>query len=56
MKLVDLGEGVRRLALPGAVLPPVSLEFAAPEMVLGKSVGAPADLWSLGVFLYVFLR
>lgn len=56
VKLVDLGEGVRRNAVSGSVLPPVSLEFAAPELVIGKYAGAPADMWSVGVFLYIFLR
>lgn len=57
VKLVDLGEGVRRNSVKtGSVLPPVSLEFAAPEMVLGKAASSPADMWSAGVFLYVFLR
>jgi len=56
VKLVDVGEGVRRSACPSAVLPPVCLEFSAPELVLGQSVSHHADLWSLGVFLYVLLR
>ncbi|KAK6629330.1 hypothetical protein RUM43_003147 [Polyplax serrata] len=55
VKLIDLGEGVRRNSVPGSVLPPVSLEFAAPEVVLGKSANSQADMWSAGVFLYIFL-
>lgn len=53
---MDLGEGVRRSSVPGSVLPPVCLEFSAPEVVLGKSAGPLADMWSVGVFLYLFLR
>lgn len=56
VKLIDLGEGVRRNSVPGSVFPPVSLEFAAPEMVLGKSATSHADMWSAGVFIYIFLR
>jgi Serine/threonine protein kinase len=55
LKLVDMGDAVsvtRNLE----VLPPPNLEFAAPEMVLGQPVGCKTDMWSVGVFLYSFLR
>jgi triple functional domain protein len=55
LKLVDLGDAVsvtRNLE----VLPPSNLEFAAPEMVLGQPVGCQTDMWSVGVFIYAFLR
>lgn len=55
LKLIDLGDAVnttRNLE----VLPPSNLEFAAPEMVLGQPVGCQTDMWSVGVFLYAFLR
>lgn len=55
LKLVDMGDAVsvtRNLE----VLPPPNLEFASPEMVLGQPVGCKTDMWSVGVFLYSFLR
>ncbi|CAD1477756.1 unnamed protein product, partial [Heterotrigona itama] len=54
VKLIDFGEAVR--AVPSdEVVPPVDLEFAAPELVLGKPTGSYTDVWAIGVFLYVSL-
>ena len=55
VKLIDLGEAVRAVPLD-EVVPPVDLEFAAPESVLGKPTGSYTDMWAAGVFLYVLLR
>jgi triple functional domain protein len=55
LKLVDLGDAVS-MTRNLEVLPPSNLEFAAPEMVLGQPVGCQTDMWSVGVFLYAFLR
>lgn len=55
VKLIDLGEAVRAAPLD-QVAPPVDLEFAAPESVLGRPTGAYTDMWAAGVFLYVLLR
>lgn len=55
LKLIDLGASVSRGVRE--VLPPApsSLEFAAPELVLGQPVGPHTDMWAAAVFLYVFL-
>ncbi|XP_066996303.2 kalirin [Anabrus simplex] len=53
LKLVDFGDAVNQRE--HEVLPPPNLEFAAPEMVLGQPVSCQTDMWSVGVFLYVFL-
>ncbi|GLH09852.1 Triple functional domain protein [Gryllus bimaculatus] len=53
LKLVDFGDAVGQRDFE--VLPPANLEFAAPEMVLGQPVMCQTDMWSVGVFLYVFL-
>ncbi|XP_049828356.1 kalirin isoform X4 [Schistocerca gregaria] len=53
LKLIDFGDSVSTRG--SEVLPPSNLEFAAPEMVLGKPVCCQTDMWSVGVFLYVFL-
>jgi len=55
LKLVDLGDAVS-VTSNLEVLPPSNLEFAAPEMVLGQPVSYHTDMWSVGVFLYAFLR
>lgn len=55
VKLIDFGEAVRAVPLR-EVVPPVDLEFAAPESVLGKPTGSYTDMWAAGVFLYVLLR
>ncbi|KOC61451.1 Triple functional domain protein [Habropoda laboriosa] len=54
VKLIDFGEAVRAIPLD-EVVPPVDLEFAAPESVLGKPTGSYTDIWATGVFLYVLL-
>ncbi|CAL7943982.1 unnamed protein product [Xylocopa violacea] len=54
VKVIDLGEAVRAVPLD-EVGPPVDLEFAAPESVLGKPTGSYTDMWAAGVFLYVLL-
>ncbi|XP_076248755.1 trio Rho guanine nucleotide exchange factor isoform X3 [Calliopsis andreniformis] len=54
VKLIDLGEAVRAAPLD-QVVPPVDLEFAAPESVLGKPTGSYTDMWAAGVFIYVLL-
>ncbi|XP_043287262.1 kalirin isoform X2 [Venturia canescens] len=53
VKLVDLGEAVRRPV--DEVVPPADLEFAAPELVLGRPTGSYTDMWAAGVFIYVLL-
>lgn len=55
IKLIDFGEAVRTAPLD-QVVPPVDLEFAAPESVLGKPMGSYTDMWAAGVFIYVLLR
>ncbi|XP_066586985.1 triple functional domain protein isoform X3 [Prorops nasuta] len=53
VKLIDLGEAVR---VPiKEVVPPADLEFAAPELVLGRPTGSYTDMWATGVFIYVLL-
>lgn len=54
VKLIDLGEAVRGPV--DEVVPPADLEFAAPELVLGKPTGTCTDMWAAGVFIYVLLR
>lgn len=54
VKLIDLGEAVRGPV--EEVVPPGDLEFAAPELVIGKPTGFYTDLWATGVFIYVLLR
>lgn len=54
LKLIDLGESVHRKHLQ-EITPPASLEFAAPECVLGQPAGPPCDVWGAAVYLYVFL-
>lgn len=54
VKLVDLGEAVRGPV--DEVVPPADLEFAAPELVLGRPTGNHTDMWAAGVFIYVLLR
>lgn len=54
VKLVDLGEAVRGPV--DEVVPPADLEFAAPELVLGRPTGRHTDMWATGVFIYVLLR
>ncbi|XP_052122184.1 kalirin isoform X6 [Frankliniella occidentalis] len=54
LKLVDLGGCVHRQH-SHEIAPPASLEFAAPECVLGQPAGPPCDLWGAAVFLYLFL-
>ena len=54
VKLVDLGEAVRGPV--DEVVPPADLEFAAPELVLGRPTGSYTDMWAAGVFIYVLLR
>lgn len=56
VKLIDFGEAIRAVPLDQVVPPPVDLEFAAPESVLGKPTGSYTDMWAAGVFLYVLLR
>lgn len=53
VKLVDLGEAVRGPV--NEVVPPADLEFAAPELVLGRPTGSHTDIWAAGVFIYVLL-
>ncbi|XP_047358806.1 kalirin isoform X2 [Vespa velutina] len=53
VKLIDLGEAVRGPV--DEVVPPADLEFAAPELVLGKPTGTCTDMWAAGVFIYVLL-
>ncbi|XP_015125607.1 triple functional domain protein isoform X1 [Diachasma alloeum] len=53
VKLIDLGEAVR--APVDEVVPPADLEFAAPELVLGRPTGWYTDVWAAGVFIYVLL-
>ncbi|XP_046409767.1 kalirin isoform X2 [Neodiprion fabricii] len=53
VKLVDLGEAVRGPV--EEVVPPADLEFAAPELVLGRPTGRHTDMWATGVFIYVLL-
>ncbi|KAK0088984.1 hypothetical protein PV325_009867 [Microctonus aethiopoides] len=53
VKLIDLGEAVRGPV--DEVVPPADLEFAAPELVLGRPTGAYTDMWAAGVFIYVLL-
>ncbi|XP_060832863.1 triple functional domain protein isoform X3 [Bombus pascuorum] len=55
VKLIDFGEAIRAVPLDQVVPPPVDLEFAAPESVLGKPTGSYTDMWAAGVFLYVLL-
>lgn len=55
VKLIDVGEAVRAAAPLDQVVPPVDLEFAAPESVLGKPTGSYTDIWAAGVFIYVLL-
>lgn len=54
IKLIDLGEAVRGPV--DEVVPPADLEFAAPELVLGRPTGSYTDMWAAGVFIYVLLR
>ncbi|CAG9857602.1 unnamed protein product [Phyllotreta striolata] len=53
LKLIDFGDAVNTSAT--VVLPPACLEFAAPELVLGRPVGAHTDCWATGVLAYVLL-
>ncbi|XP_015585806.1 triple functional domain protein isoform X4 [Cephus cinctus] len=53
VKLVDFGEAVRGPV--DEVVPPADLEFAAPELVLGRPTGSHTDMWAAGVFIYVLL-
>lgn len=55
VKLIDLGGYVHHQYLQ-EIPPPASLEFAAPECVLGQPAGPPSDLWGASVYLYVLLR
>nr|XP_033331721.1 triple functional domain protein isoform X4 [Megalopta genalis] len=54
VKLIDFGEAVKTAPVD-QVVPPVDLEFAAPESVLGKPMGPYTDMWATGVFIYVLL-
>ncbi|EZA49568.1 Triple functional domain protein [Ooceraea biroi] len=54
VKLIDLGEAVRT-PIDEIVPPPADLEFAAPELVLGRPTGPYTDMWAVGVFIYVLL-
>lgn len=55
VKVIDLGEAVR-MPVDEVVPPPADLEFAAPELVLGRPTGPYTDMWAVGVFIYVLLR
>jgi len=55
VKVIDLGEAVRT-PVDEVVPPPADLEFAAPELVLGRPTGPYTDMWAVGVFIYVLLR
>ncbi|XP_023289652.1 LOW QUALITY PROTEIN: triple functional domain protein [Orussus abietinus] len=54
VKLVDFGDAVT-VPSGNEVRPPADLEFAAPELVLGRPAGAYTDIWAAGVFVYVLL-
>lgn len=54
LKLIDFGESVRCINRD-IVLPPSNLEFAAPEMVMGRPLNEYTDSWCFGILLYVFL-
>lgn len=67
VKLIDFGDCVSHTTLPSltntspsnstplVLPPPASLEFAAPEAVLGQPLGPHTDAWALGVIIYVLL-
>lgn len=55
LKVVDFGASVH-YQLSQEISPPASLEFAAPECVLGQPAGPPCDVWGAAVYLYIFLR
>ncbi|XP_034255517.1 kalirin isoform X2 [Thrips palmi] len=54
VKLIDLGGHVHHQYLQ-EIPPPASLEFAAPECVLGQPSGPSSDLWGASVYLYILL-
>ncbi|XP_026462176.1 triple functional domain protein isoform X4 [Ctenocephalides felis] len=55
LKLIDLGASVNKGSREVLPPSPLSLEFAAPELVLGQPVGSYTDMWAAAVFLYIFL-
>jgi len=53
VKLADFGES--QYCAPGGTIPPTengTRAYKAPEIIEGRRVGPPADIWSLGVTLY----
>lgn len=53
LKLIDFGNHVRYTL--GEKIPANNLEFVAPEVVCDRPLSPATDMWSVGVFLYVFL-
>uniref|UniRef100_A0A1B0EX37 Uncharacterized protein n=1 Tax=Lutzomyia longipalpis TaxID=7200 RepID=A0A1B0EX37_LUTLO len=53
LKIIDFGNHVRYEL--GEKVPANNLEFVAPEVVADKPLSGGTDMWSVGVFLYVFL-
>ncbi|XP_062384604.1 striated muscle preferentially expressed protein kinase [Sardina pilchardus] len=57
IKIVDLGsaQGFNPLTLRTYCRDLATLEFSAPELLKGDVVGPPADMWGVGVLVYIML-
>lgn len=54
IKVVDFGLSIQQNAASTAIEPRTPF-YMAPEILDGKQFAASADVWSLGVLLYIFL-
>uniref|UniRef100_A0A3B4VKY0 non-specific serine/threonine protein kinase n=1 Tax=Seriola dumerili TaxID=41447 RepID=A0A3B4VKY0_SERDU len=57
IKIVDFGsaQSFNPLSLKHGDSEAGTLEYMAPEMVKGEVVGPPADIWTIGVVIYIML-
>ncbi|XP_069554254.1 striated muscle preferentially expressed protein kinase-like isoform X1 [Brachyistius frenatus] len=57
IKIVDFGsaQSFNPLSLKHQDSGPGSLEYMAPEVVKGEVIGPPADIWTVGVVIYIML-